>query len=64
MRSAPHVGHGTDVWFRTHLPLNQLAVELGADIRVEDCENYWEWVIASFEGIEIDLTRTHTVPSA
>ncbi|HVK26406.1 MAG TPA: hypothetical protein VM677_34070 [Actinokineospora sp.] len=63
MGSPSDTGRGTDVWFRTSLPLDQLAVELGADVRDVDGEDYWEWVIADFHGIEIDLCRTHTVPA-
>ncbi|MFE7182517.1 hypothetical protein [Streptomyces erythrochromogenes] len=51
----------TDVWFRWHHPsLEELATALGARVDVVDGENYWEWVIADFAGIQIDITRTHT----
>ncbi|MEU0397091.1 hypothetical protein ABZ208_30795 [Streptomyces sp. NPDC006208] len=50
----------TDVWFRTHLPLEEIAAVLDAPVRITDGENYWEWVIADLAGVEIDITRTHT----
>lgn len=50
----------TDVWFRTRLPLKDIAAALDAPVHVTDGENYWEWVIADLAGIEIDITRTHT----
>ncbi|MFI6006896.1 hypothetical protein ACIA98_42335 [Streptomyces sp. NPDC051366] len=50
----------TDVWFRTYLPLEDIAAALDAPVRTADGENYWEWVIADLAGIDIDITRTHT----
>ncbi|WP_374774982.1 hypothetical protein OG756_20765 [Streptomyces sp. NBC_01310] len=51
----------TDVWFRSHhRTLEELATALGAEVVTVDEENYWEWVIADFAGVQIDITRTHT----
>jgi hypothetical protein len=54
----------TDVWFRTALSLRELADALGARVLSADAENHWEWLIADFAGVQLDLTRTHTVPAA
>ncbi|MFF3322391.1 hypothetical protein [Streptomyces sp. NPDC002889] len=52
----------TDVWFRSHQSLEELAAAVGARVDIIDGENYWEWVIADLADIQIDITRTHTAP--
>ena len=54
----------TDIWFRTPLPLADLARGLALTDVVEDCENVWEWLIGSFEGERINISRTHLEPAA
>jgi hypothetical protein len=51
-----------DVWFRTDLSLRELSEKIGARLDTQDGENYWEWSIVYFEGLSLDLTRTHTKP--
>ncbi len=51
----------TDLWFRFGGTLEQLAEGLGLEGVSFDAENYWEWVIGSFRGVELDVTRTHTL---
>jgi hypothetical protein len=50
----------TDVWFRSHQALEELAAALGARVRSADVEDYWQWVIADFADIQINITRAHT----
>ncbi len=33
---------------------------LGLEDAVQDCEDHWVWVIGRFDGVRLDLTRTHT----
>lgn len=49
-----------DIWFKTELDLDVLAKKLDFDIEEFDYENVWEWVIASVEGVKIDICRDHT----
>ena len=51
-----------DIWFPSTYSLQRIAARLEMEYCQFDAENYWEWVIGSFEGIEIDITRTHTLP--
>lgn len=51
-----------DVWFRTELSLNAIALKRRL-INVQfDCEDYWEWAIGTFVDTTLDITRTHTLP--
>lgn len=54
----------TDLWFRTARSLHEIAVGLGLTTVTYDMENYWQWVIGTFAGVELDITRTHTRPAA
>jgi len=51
-----------DLWFPSTYSLKRIASRLELKEAHSDDENYWEWVIGTFDGIEIDLTRTHTLP--
>lgn len=54
----------TDIWFRSTCSLEEIADILGlADVSF-DAEDYWEWAIGTLvvERIQLDITRTHTVP--
>jgi hypothetical protein len=53
----------TDVWFRSTLPLAEVAARLGLLDVSEDAENYWAWVIGTLDGVRLDITRTHTRPA-
>jgi hypothetical protein len=53
----------TDVWFRSRLPLAEVARQLGLRDVTEDAENYWAWVIGTLGDARLDITRTHTRPS-
>ncbi len=53
----------TDIWFRTALSLEALAESIGLTDTTYDAENYWEWVIGTFDSMELDVTRTHTLDS-
>ncbi len=50
----------TDVWFRSHLSLAEIARRLGLREVTENAENYWAWVIGTLDGVRLDITRTHT----
>ena len=50
----------TDIWFRTPLSLREIATQLELRDFHEDSENYWAWVIGTFGGARLDITRTHT----
>lgn len=52
-----------DIWFVTDLPLEAVCKRLNWSNIVQDAEDYWEWCIGKFEGIELDITRTHTKPA-
>ncbi|WP_327321396.1 hypothetical protein OG735_02080 [Streptomyces sp. NBC_01210] len=51
----------TDIWFRSHLSLEELAAALDARVHITDVENYWAWVEADLAGIDINISRTHTM---
>ena len=53
----------TDVWFRSHLTLVEIAGKLSLGEVTEDTENYWSWVIGTFGDARLDITRTHTRPA-
>jgi hypothetical protein len=53
----------TDIWFRTDLDLRVLGDKLNLLKIDEDAENFWEWIIGTFQGVRIDISREHTVPS-
>jgi hypothetical protein len=53
----------TDLWFRSHLPLAEIARRLGLSDVVEDSENYWAWVIGTLGESQLDITRTHMRPA-
>jgi hypothetical protein len=57
---APEV---TDVWFRSKLPLAEIARLLGLRDVTEDAENYWAWVIGTLGDVQVDITRTHKRPA-
>jgi len=40
--------------------LMKLAALLGMNDAYIDAENHWEWVIGSYRGVTLDITRTHT----
>jgi hypothetical protein len=50
----------TDIWFRTALPLAEIAERLGLGEVTQDAEDYWAWVIGTLMGEWLDITRTHT----
>ena len=52
-----------DVWFRSKLRLAEIARRLELRDVTEDAENYWAWVIGTFGGARLDITRTHTRPA-
>lgn len=49
-----------DVWFRSPLPLAEIANRLGLTDVAQDAEDYWAWVIGSLDETQLDITRTHT----
>ena len=49
-----------DIWFRSTLPLAEIARRLGLQDVTVDSENYWEWVIGTLGDVTLDITRTHT----
>ena len=51
-----------DIWFRSKLPLDEIAHRLGLQEVIEDGEDYWDWVIGKLRDVELDVTRTHTEP--
>jgi hypothetical protein len=53
----------TDLWFRSRLPLADIARKLGLQDVTGDAENYWAWVIGTLGEIRLDITRTHTRPA-
>jgi diadenosine tetraphosphatase ApaH/serine/threonine PP2A family protein phosphatase len=57
---APEV---TDVWFRSRLPLTEIAWRIGLRDVTDDAENYWAWVIGALEDTLLDISRTHTRPA-
>jgi hypothetical protein len=57
--AAPGPGQATDVWFHDDRPLADLAARIGTEPHIEDAENHWEWVVTTFEGMELDITRAH-----
>jgi Leucine-rich repeat (LRR) protein len=56
-RSEIDVSEISDVWFRSTLSLEEIATGLSAQDAERDEENYWEWIIAAFAGVHIDITR-------
>jgi len=52
------------IWFRSKLGLMELAIELGFEEPHYDGENYWDWVIGTVNGIELDVCNSHTLPNA
>jgi hypothetical protein len=54
----------TDIWFRSPLALGEIAAAVGLSNVREDSENYWAWVIGTLDGVDLDITRTHTRPAA
>ena len=54
----------TDIWFRSGLPLSEIAERLGFEDTESDGENFWEWIIGTVGTARCDLTRTHTKPNA
>lgn len=54
----------THIWFYTSLSLEDLNDALGAELDYADGENYWEWSVSTLNGMELDITRTHTKPPA
>src|SRR5262245_17969172 len=52
----------TDIWFRSALPLDEIAARLGLSDITHDVEDYWEWVIGTLAGAQLDITRTYTQP--
>ncbi len=52
----------TDIWFRAAMSLDEIAIAIGMSDQVHDAEDYWEWVIGELNGIQLDLTRSHTKP--
>src|SRR5262245_20460694 len=52
----------TDIWFRSALPLDEIAARLGLNNITHDAEDYWEWVIGTLAGAQFDITRTYTQP--
>ena len=53
----------TDIWFRSKLPLAEIARRLGLRDVTDDAENYWEWVSGTLGDIRLNITRTHTQPA-
>jgi len=53
----------TDIWFRTELDLRDLGDKFNLLNIEEDSEDFWEWIIGTFQGIRIDISREHSVPS-
>jgi hypothetical protein len=53
----------TDVWFRSRLPLAEIARRLGLQDVSDDAENYWAWVIGTLDDARLDISRTHTRPA-
>ena len=53
----------TDIWFRSKLPLTEIARRLGLRDVTDDAENYWEWVSGTLGDTRLDITRTHTQPA-
>ena len=53
----------TDIWFRTDLPLMDIARGMGLADPSEDAEDYWEWVIGRAGRVEVDIARTHRRPA-
>jgi hypothetical protein len=54
---------GSEIRFRTRMRLTEVAAAVGAEVTLEDVEDYWQWVLADLEGVIIDITRTHTRPA-
>jgi hypothetical protein len=54
----------TDVWFRTRLPLAEIARRLRLQDVSDDAENFWAWVIGTLNDARLDITGTHTRPPA
>lgn len=48
-----------DIWFRTALPLKEIAKRLELRDLIVDAENHWEWVIGTLGDVRLDITRTH-----
>ena len=48
------------IWFKTNLELNSLSRKLDFEIEEFDYENVYEWVIATVDGVKIDIARNHT----
>src|SRR6476661_9954374 len=57
-------GSATDIWFRSELPLREIAERLGFEDAEDDAEDFWEWIIGTVGTARCDLTRTHTKPNA
>lgn len=53
----------TDIWFRTTLPLDEIARQLMLRDITEDAENDWAWAIGTLGSTQLDITRTHGLPA-
>ncbi len=51
-----------DIWFRSELPLDEIAQRLGLQDVIEDGEDYWNWIIGRLGDVKLDVTRTHIEP--
>lgn len=51
----------TDIWFRTELDLRDLGDKLNLIDIEDDAENFREWIIGTFHGARIDISREHSV---
>ena len=54
----------TDIWFRTALPLAELARRLELRGVTDDVENVWEWMSGTLDGVPLNITRMHVPPAA
>lgn len=50
----------THIWFRTSAAIDEVAEAIGLTDATHDAEDYWEWIIGTFEGVQLDLARAHT----
>jgi hypothetical protein len=53
-----------DVWFRSPLPLAEIARRLEVRYLTADAENYWTWVLGFLGHVQIDITRTHILTAS
>ena len=54
----------TDIWFRTALPLAEIARRLELSGVTDDAENVWEWVSGTLHSVPLNITRMHVPPAA